>query len=153
MSKGAWKICFLIYMVLLLNFVVIKFNGNINELIDTIQSNKQWREQGEAAINLVPFRTFDIYINNINSGFAYKNILGNIIPFIPMGFLIPAAFFSKMKILKTLFSCFVVICSIEIVQLTLYLGSFDIDDIILNLLSCIIGILLFVISRNFKVVS
>lgn len=38
-NKTIWKSIFDIYKSLLLNFVVIKFDGNINHLIDTIQTN------------------------------------------------------------------------------------------------------------------
>lgn len=35
MFKTIWKNLFIIYIVLLLNFVVIKFNGDISSLINT----------------------------------------------------------------------------------------------------------------------
>jgi len=110
--------------------------------------NMERRSQGESGANLVPFRTIKAYIDDIRFGIAFRNILGNIIPFIPMGFLIPAAFPSQRNIVKTLISCFLLILSIEILQLIFFLGSFDVDDIILNLLSCFIGFMLFIAYKN-----
>lgn len=151
MIKISWKGIFIIYVLMVLNFIVIKFNGNIYDVINTIRLNI---ERGGSGVNLVPFRTIGTYISDINFGIALINILGNIIPFVPMGFLIPMAFPSQRNIIKTMISCFLLICSIEILQLIFFLGSFDIDDIILNQLSCFIGFMLFIACRNaFKVVS
>ncbi|WP_342578567.1 VanZ family protein [Psychrobacillus sp. FSL K6-2843] len=148
MFKNIWKVLFTIYILLVLNFIVIKFNGNIQHLINTIQDNMERRSQGESGANLVPFRTIKAYIDDISFGIAFRNILGNIIPFIPMGFLIPAAFPSQRNIVKTLISCFLLILGIEILQLIFFLGSFDVDDVILNLLSCFIGFMLFIAYKN-----
>ncbi len=105
MFRNVCKVLFIIYILLVLNFIVIKFNGSISHLIHTIQSNMERRAQGESGANLVPFRTIKAYINNIGFGVAFINILGNIIPFIPMGFLIPAAFPSQRNIIKTMIFC------------------------------------------------
>lgn len=154
MNNKVWKVTFSIYILLVLNFIVIKFNGDIQDVINTIQSNMIRRNQGESGTNLVPFRTIEAYISDLSFGIAFRNILGNIIPFIPMGFLIPMAFPSQRNIIKTMISCFLLVLSIEILQLILFLGSFDIDDIILNLLSCFIGFILFKAYKNiFRVVS
>ena len=154
MNNKIWKILFSIYILLVLNFIVIKFNGDIRDVINTIQSNMWRKEQGGLNANLVPFRTIETYISDLSFSVAFMNIVGNIIPFIPMGFLIPMAFPSQRNIIKTMISCFLLILSVEILQLVLFLGSFDIDDIILNLLSCFIGFLLFKAYKNiFRVVS
>lgn len=148
MNNKVWKVIFSIYILLVLNFIVIKFNGNIQYVINTIQSNMIRRNRGESFVNLVPFRTIGTYIGDLSFGIAFMNILGNIIPFIPMGFLIPMVFPSQRNIIKTMISCFLFILSIEIFQLVLFLGSFDIDDIILNLLSCFIGFILFIMYKG-----
>ena len=135
----------------MLNFIVIKFNGDIQDVINTIQSNIIRRNQGESFANLVPFRTIETYISDLSFSVAFMNIFGNIIPFIPLGFLMPMAFPSQRNIIKTMISCFLIILSVEILQLVLFLGSFDIDDIILNLLSCFIGFIIFrVYSHIFR---
>ena len=132
----------------MLNFIVIKFNGDLQHVINTIESNMDRRNQGESAANLVPFRTIETYISDLSFSVAFMNIFGNIIPFIPMGFLLPMAFPSQRNIIKTMISSFLLILSVEILQLILFLGSFDIDDIILNLLSCFIGFILFKVYKN-----
>ncbi|MFJ8520715.1 VanZ family protein [Lysinibacillus xylanilyticus] len=148
MNRNIWKIIFAIYILMLLIFVVFKFNGDVYSVINTIQLNK---DRG-IGLNLVPFRTINIYTSDINSGIPFINILGNIIPFIPMGFIIPMAFSSLRSFMKTMITCLLLICSIETLQLIFYVGSFDVDDIILNQISCIIGFILFKVYKNiFKV--
>ena len=144
MVKHIWKGIFIIYMFLLFIIVVIKFTGDINIVIDTIRSN---RLQG-TGINLVPFRTISSYTGNMNS-LSFFNIFGNIIPFIPMGFLLPMAFTSQRTLKRTMITCFLIICGIEIFQYVSHLGSFDVDDIILNIFSCLIGFILFIMYRQF----
>ncbi len=119
------------------------FNGNIYSVIATIETNK---DRG-LNVNLVPFRTISAYIRDMQYGISLINILGNIIPFIPMGFIIPMAFPFQRNLIKTMSTCLLLIFSIESFQLLFYLGSFDIDDFILNLFSCFIGFMLF-ISRK-----
>ena len=154
MNHKSWKIVFSIYILLVVNFIVIKFNGDLQHVMNTIQSNMERRSQGESFANLVPFTTIETYISDLSFTVAFMNVFGNIIPFVPMGFLIPMAFPSQRNMIKTMISCFLLILSVEILQLILFLGSFDIDDIILNLLSCFIGFILFKAYKNiFRVVS
>ncbi len=134
---------------MVINFVVVKFNGNIYHTISTIQMNIMRRTEGGSNYNLVPFQTIETYLSDLSIGVAFVNIVGNIIPFIPMGFLIPMVFRSQRKIIKTMFTCLLLIVSIECIQFFAYLGSFDIDDIILNTISCFLGFLLFKVYKGF----
>lgn len=149
MLKNVWKGIFIIYLLMLLIFIVFKFDGSIQMVINTIEMNMYRRELGGLTANLIPFRTIEAYIGDINQGISFVNILGNIIPFIPMGFIIPMAFPSQRNIIKTMFYCLLIIISIEVLQLILFLGIFDIDDIIMNQLSCIIGFMLFITYKKF----
>lgn len=90
--------------------------------------------------NFVPFK--EIFRYSIGSVKFFKNIVGNIVLFIPFGFF--ASYYLKNK--KTITSVILTLIAsttIEVVQY--YIGRvFDIDDIILNLLGGIIGFLLFI---------
>ena len=70
---------------------------------------------------------------------ALKNLLGNLLPFIPFGFLLPIAY----PWIKAFFKVFLVgmfaVLFIEIFQYMTRLGSFDIDDIILNMVGVLSG--------------
>ncbi|WP_193657687.1 VanZ family protein [Bacillus cereus] len=121
------------YIILLINFIILKFFGNVQDVINMAQDNyRNIHELGGNRTNFIPFRTLKRYISNMN-------IIGNIIPFIPLGFLIPIVFPIKKTFIKTMIICFIIIMLIETIQLFTYLGSMDIDDVILNQISCMIG--------------
>lgn len=89
--------------------------------------------------------------------FCLENIVGNIILFVSLGFLLPLIS-DKFQLLKRVFIIAVSFSlSIEVIQfLSQYFGSFrtvDIDDIILNVLGACVGFYCFnfagyVVSRN-----
>ncbi len=103
------------------------------------------------AVNLVPFETIKGFWNalknhTINTDIAVFNIFGNIALFVPFGFLLPVA----AKRLRALWKCaavtFFAVLTAEILQLLLKVGSFDIDDIILNMLGAVTGYAVFRIA-------
>lgn len=96
------------------------------------------------SINIIPFKTISDYVlrlanNSINLSSFIKNICGNLILFLPLGFFLPIITKSNWKVKKIVTISFISIVSLELIQLLSTLGSFDIDDIILNLTGSIIG--------------
>lgn len=90
--------------------------------------------------NFMPFR--EIFRYSIGSHKFFKNIIGNIILFIPFGFF-TSYYLKNKKILTPLILTIIASSTIEIVQY--YIGRvFDIDDIILNTFGGILGFLLFI---------
>ena len=86
-------------------------------------------------INLKPFR--EILRYNINSKFFIKNIVGNILLFIPYSLFI--TYYLKInKLYINLILSFILTLTIELIQINIG-RVFDIDDIILNIFSSIIG--------------
>lgn len=94
----------------------------------------------EAGVNLVPFRTMYECFFGESAGVynIFVNFLGNIFLFVPMGFAFRLRLPRGGWLLWLL--PVVVSCSIEIFQLFTRLGYTDIDDVILNVLGCYIGI-------------
>lgn len=90
--------------------------------------------------NLVPFT--EILRYEIGSDLFYYNVLGNIIVFIPFG-LIVADYVKSKNIWPALIISAIVSITIEFVQINIG-RSFDVDDIILNVVGSIIGYLLYV---------
>lgn len=96
-------------------------------------------------INLIPFNTVRLFWDMAHNAasiymtrLAWRNLLGNIFMFTPLGF-IPLVAEKVNSFLRYIFLCFGVILSIETIQLLTHLGSFDIDDIILNLFGTVLG--------------
>ena len=94
--------------------------------------------------NFIAFR--EILRYDISSKYFVKNVIGNVIMFIPYGFFI-SYFFKSKKIYIPFIMSFVASISIEIMQK--YIGRvFDIDDIILNCFGGILGFLLYYVCRK-----
>ena len=124
------------YIILLFAIVVVKFKGSFAELRDRITL---YSSQEAVIFNLIPFRNIGVQISHITQWWALKNLLGNLLPFIPFGFLLPIAY----PRIKAFFKVFLVgmfaVLFIEIFQYMTRLGSFDIDDIILNMVGVLSG--------------
>ena len=96
-------------------------------------------------INLIPFRTIIDYLFNedvIVRSFAFSNIMGNIVIFIPLGIYIPLLINKKSIFTNSAIVALISLC-VEIVQYILAIGTADVDDIILNTIGGLLGILIF----------
>ena len=96
---------------------------------------------GRADVEGVSFIPFTSYIEawEKSSLIAWRNILINIVLFVPFGFLIPLTFKKINSLLQT--SIFTVIFSfcIELLQVLSNRGIFEIDDVINNLVGSVVG--------------
>ncbi|MEC5308263.1 VanZ family protein [Bacillus thuringiensis] len=146
--KLFWKFIFYIYILLVINFVIFKFFGDINSVKNNIQLTYESINNGGSNLSLIPFRTIFSYGTDLYMEISFINIVGNIIPFIPLGFLIPIVFPTRKPFIKTMNSCLGIIICIEVIQLITFLGRMDIDDVILNQISCVIGYLLYIVFKK-----
>ena len=90
--------------------------------------------------NLVPFS--EMFRYEIGSTSFYLNVVGNIVIFIPFGYLI-STYIKPKRILSILIVSVISSATVEFVQLCIG-RSFDVDDIILNSLGAIIGFLIYI---------
>ncbi len=101
--------------------------------------------------NFVPLASITELLNHFYYMVPLRNILGNIILFMPLGFILVL----KFKILNNMMSVVLVgVLSstlIEVSQLLLPNRAFDIDDIILNTLGTMIGFLLLKATKIEKI--
>lgn len=137
-NKKLIKILFYIYIAFLILFVVLKFDGSFERIISLHNSIIENEKDGLRNINLIPFRSISPYLRNITEPYAFKNIIANILVFIPLGFFVSNK--NSKNVFKTLVICLSVILSIECIQLLFKIGFFDVDDIILNFIGSLIGI-------------
>jgi glycopeptide antibiotics resistance protein len=98
--------------------------------------------------NYIPFKTILPYLLGDN-GFLIGalNIGGNITFLIPIGFLLPFAF-AQIDWKKSLVVAVLSGMSIELTQVLLHIGIFDIDDVILNGLGVMIGYWMYVLFQK-----
>ena len=76
--------------------------------------------------------------------FNWYMIVGNIMLFIPLGILLPVFFKTMRKYWKVVCIAFSISLSIELVQLVMHLGLFELDDLFHNTLGCALGYGIFV---------
>ena len=94
----------------------------------------------KSGMNLTPFS--EIFRYKIGSSLFKYNVLGNIIIFIPFGYII-GKYVNPKKIWPVIITTTITSIVVEFVQLNIG-RSFDIDDILLNVIGGILGYFLFV---------
>lgn len=146
-------ILFVIYFILLIKVILFKYPlSMITSMMNNPNATLAVRLQGS---NFIPFKTIIYYISG-NEGFriAIANIIGNIAAFIPLGFLLPIIFKRMRKLPKIILTSFSVSLLFEVIQLLIAIGSFDIDDILLNVFGSLIGYIFYtLISKNSPLIS
>lgn len=101
--------------------------------------------------NFTPFKTIWSLLNGrTNHLIAMVNLLGNIVPFMPVGFLAPLVY-RKMTWQKSLVLAIAVGLAMEGMEVVFRVGIFDVDDVLLNALGVMIGYGIFaVFVRRFR---
>ncbi len=125
--KELFMLCAIIYAMLL--FYVVTF-----------------QDVNYGTNNFIPFR--EILRYEIGSKTFINNILGNIIMFIPFGLFI-SYILKTRKIIPTLIITFITSTVIECIQLGIG-RTFDIDDILLNIVGGIMGYLIYLFFNVFE---
>ncbi|KAB0577133.1 VanZ like protein [Fusobacterium naviforme] len=96
--------------------------------------------------NLEPLkeiRRFWLYRESLGNGAFLLNTLGNVLAFLPFGFFLPIVSGRCHDFLTLFFSGALFSGGIELIQLLTRLGSFDVDDILLNTVGAVLGYLIF----------
>ncbi len=116
---GLWSI-FLIYMIIVLGATI----GD--------------RISGYESVNLHLFSSYKYAYNNFSLR-EWRNIILNILMFVPIGFIMPLLLKKCESWYITYLVGFGITLFIEILQLISKRGIFELDDIINNTLGCVIG--------------
>ena len=117
------RLFFVLYMLAALYFMFL------SETLDRSMVSKNYR------YNLTLFKEITRFWNMRHTygwNVTIVNLVGNVICFMPFGFLIPTI--SKKKICKNVISV-----TLETAQLLLKVGAFDVDDIFLNTIGGFLG--------------
>lgn len=134
------KISLVLYIAILFLLLFVRNRGNW-------WTNLSVLEYAMMHINLVPFKTIGGYIDAIMKGtmnvnIPLENIFGNLIMFLPAGMYLPLFCEKVDSIKKLIIYMLQIFLLIELGQFLTKRGSFDIDDLILNLAGAVIGYLL-----------
>lgn len=96
--------------------------------------------------NLEPFKEiirFLTYRDTVGIWAFLLNFVGNIVVFMPFGFILPVIFVKMRGIFKCVGATLGLSLVIEAIQLVTRVGSFDVDDLILNTLGGLLGYIVF----------
>ncbi len=134
-------VIFALYLALLVNFTF--FDGNFGRAAEERFSSMSLSEYFEQRGNLVPFRTVSrmtkaLIAGNYNASHYAVNIAGNLAAFAPFALFLPLLFKKCGKLVVFFAATSAAILAVEICQLLLRVGSFDVDDYILNILGALI---------------
>lgn len=135
----AWTL-FIVYMVFLMYFLFFA------EIMGRTYIDRDYH------YNLTPFREirrFIVYRRTLGWFAVLSNLLGNVLAFVPFGMILPMLTtkcrnFFHIVLLGFDFSLFV-----ETIQLISKVGSFDVDDLILNTLGAALGYLAYRLIRRY----
>lgn len=100
-------------------------------------------EYAKMYVNAIPFKTTVEQLRNLNAGLinteiVLANTLGHVLAFIPLGALMAVYYeraWQKHLLLVAFFSFL-----LELMQLVLHIGSFDVDAIIFNVVGYFVGL-------------
>lgn len=110
-----------------------------------VQGSGSYAAQLLDHLNLVPLRTIGQYLGltehaePVSRSHAIINLAGNVVMFVPLGFFLPLVASSCRKYRNHSLWVLAILLAIELLQLFTLLGSFDVDDFILNLAGAAIG--------------
>lgn len=134
------KILFILYILFIVYFLIFSDWYGRTGTMD------------EYHYNLVLFREirrFWNYREEVGLFAMFTNLFGNVIIFIPFGFFMPMA--SKYRsIFSAVFYSFGLSLCVETFQLITKVGSFDVDDLLLNTVGGLVGYLIFVLGEALR---
>lgn len=140
--RRAGVVLFILYILLLVYF-----------LFFSEEYGRAAAMEREYQYNLVPFveiRRFWVYREQLGNFAVFTNLAGNVIGFIPLGILVPVIFTSFRSGGLIVLSGFALSLLVETIQLITKVGSFDVDDMILNTLGAFLGYLIFKICDKIR---
>ncbi|MDO4296065.1 MAG: VanZ family protein [bacterium] len=100
------------------------------------------REEATYSYNLILFqeiRRFWVYRKQLGFFAVFVNLVGNVLWFCPFGFILPVISRRGERAYVTILLGAGFSLGIELVQLVTKVGSFDVDDILLNTVGVILG--------------
>ena len=133
------KILFIFYIGFIIYFLL--FSDWYGRSVEGMQ---------EYRYNLVLFKEikrFWQYREQLGAYAMFTNLFGNVLIFVPFGFFMPMA--SKYRsFFSAVFYSFVLSFCVETFQLIAKVGSFDVDDLLLNTIGGFAGYIIFVLARG-----
>lgn len=127
---------FALYILAILYVVMVPNSYRGQQVFVGGLTGERWLEYVTRNFNLVPMRGIVEQITNIIAGqHVARNLVylaGNIIGFMPLGLFLPVLFARQRRFSRFFITVVISVLVLELAQVLMMRGSFDIDDIILN---------------------
>ncbi|MDD9150380.1 MULTISPECIES: VanZ family protein [unclassified Sporolactobacillus] len=128
--------------------VMLLFIGYLSLLLSVTLFTHNYYTYGQSS-NLLIFSSVRLMLMSGNSGLILKNVIGNIVLFMPLGILLPLLIEKKQAFRWQLLFAVLISLVIEICQFWFAARIFDIDDIMLNVAGALAGRLILSVFRLF----
>ena len=141
-TKHILKTVFFFYILMLLKVIVFKYPlARLEAIAASWTKEVVWEGLGTA--NFTLFKTIRMYIRYWGKLNSFENLFGNVLAFVPLGFLLPFLQKESRRFWILFLDAFVLVCCIELFQLFTAFGAFDVDDILLNCVGALLGYAVF----------
>lgn len=132
------RIVFFVYIAVVVKVIIFKY-----PFADLMAIADSWEKgvilEGLDTANFKLFKTIRMYIDYSYMLNSFENLVGNVVVFMPFGFLLPYIMKNCRHYLILLLNAFLFVLGIEVFQLFSAFGAFDVDDILLNCLGASLG--------------
>ena len=143
-KKFSW-VLLLVFLLVLTK--VILFKGSLQYYKNYFRTtyHSYTIAEGKRKANFKPLATIKLFYQSRRMNMEYKvsNLLGNILLFIPLGFLLPLLVKRFRNVFVIVLTGFLLSLFYECTQLLTGIGIFDVDDMILNTFGTLIGVVVF----------
>ncbi len=134
--RAAGKIFFILYIAFIIYFLLFsEWYGRTGSMQAFHYNLKLLRE----------IRRFWEYREQLGAYAVFTNLFGNVLVFVPFGFFMPMASRHR-SFVSALFYSFGLSLCVECFQLVTKVGSFDVDDLLLNTVGGVLGYVIFVVG-------
>ena len=131
--RALGKVLFVLYVGFLIYFLFLAEWYGRTEISEEYRYNLELFKE---------IRRFITYREQLGTFVVAANLLGNILIFLPYGFFVSMAGRTR-GLFRTFFLSMFLSLGVETVQLVTRVGSFDVDDILLNTIGGILGYVVF----------
>lgn len=141
-TKGIKYVHWVIFMLYCLNlFYVLFLDPDFGRQM--FKTALTFEEYLKYNVNLDLFETIQLFIQGYHNGVVsletlLRNIIGNMVVFMPMGYFLPCLFKKQRKFYVFFGTIFFIVLGVEVLQVFLRIGSGDIDDLFLNVMGSLI---------------
>ncbi len=136
--KSAAKVFFFLYIIVLSYFLFFSESLGRGSFSTGYRYNLELLAEIKRFIKYREYVGFDIFV---------INILGNVIAFMPFGFLLPLIDRKYRRFFYVAFLSLLFSLAVEGIQMLTHVGIFDVDDILLNTIGGVLGYLLFSVAN------